>query len=185
MKFEEALKAMREGKKVKRSGGKFYYYMKNNVLYHENSDGVKESLDDNWCGFTIRAVLSDEWVIVDDEYYSILKSVKEISPKDLEKFKFEAGPCAIEENKADKINMGLKDTIEMMTSNDYKDRFKAEYYQLKIRLEKLYEMLVRYDAGTLGFTPDCSIALLKDQLSIMRDYLYALQVRAEIEGIKL
>ena len=81
--------------------------------------------------------------------------------------------------------MKLKDTIEMMQSDDYKERFKAEYYQLKIRLEKLYEMLVRYDAGTLGFVPNCSIRLLKDQLSIMRDYLYALQVRAEIEGIEL
>lgn len=81
--------------------------------------------------------------------------------------------------------MDLKDTIEMMQSADYKERFKAEYYQLKIRLEKLYEMLVRYDAGTLGFSPDCSIQLLKDQLNIMRDYLYALQVRAEIEGIEL
>lgn len=27
----------------------------------------------------------------------------------------------------------LKDTIELMNSSDYKDRFKAEYYQLKIR----------------------------------------------------
>lgn len=26
----------------------------------------------------------------------------------------------------------LKDTIELMNSSDYKDRFKAEYYQLKI-----------------------------------------------------
>ena len=33
--------------------------------------------------------------------------------------------------------MELKDTIEMMTSNDYKERFKAEYYQAKIRYEKL------------------------------------------------
>jgi hypothetical protein len=81
--------------------------------------------------------------------------------------------------------MELKDTIDLMQSEDYKERFKAEYYQLKIRLEKLYGMLVRHDAGTLGFTPDCSIQLLKDQLSIMRDYLYALQVRAEIEGIEL
>lgn len=29
--------------------------------------------------------------------------------------------------------MELKDTIEMMTSDDYKERFKAEYYQTKIR----------------------------------------------------
>ena len=79
----------------------------------------------------------------------------------------------------------LKDTIALMESDNYKDRFRAEYHQLRIRLEKLYEMLVRYDAGTLGFNPDCSVRLLKDQLRIMRDYLYALTVRAEIEGIKL
>ena len=81
--------------------------------------------------------------------------------------------------------MELKDTIDLMQSEDYKERFKAEYYQLKIRTGKLYNMLVRYDAGTLGFTPDCSIQLLKDQLSIMNDYLYALEVRAEIGGIEL
>lgn len=81
--------------------------------------------------------------------------------------------------------MELKDTIELMQSKDHKERFKAEYWQLKCRIEKLHGMLVKYDAGTLGFTPDCSITLLKDQLSIMRDYLYALQVRAETEGIEL
>ena len=36
----------------------------------------------------------------------------------------------------------LKDTIELMNSSDYKDRFKAEYYQLKIRYTKLHAMLV-------------------------------------------
>ena len=28
--------------------------------------------------------------------------------------------------------MELKDTVEMMGSEDYKERFKAEYYQVKI-----------------------------------------------------
>lgn len=28
--------------------------------------------------------------------------------------------------------MKLADTVEMMNSEDYKERFKAEYYQLKI-----------------------------------------------------
>lgn len=31
----------------------------------------------------------------------------------------------------------LKDTIELMNSSDYKDRFKAEYYQLSIISSKL------------------------------------------------
>lgn len=52
-------------------------------------------------------------------------------------------------------------------------------------IEKLYEMLVKYDTSTLGFIPECSIRLLKDQLSVIRDYLYALQVRAETEGFEL
>lgn len=33
--------------------------------------------------------------------------------------------------------MKLQDTIEMMNSDDFKERFKAEYYQLKIRGMKL------------------------------------------------
>ena len=35
--------------------------------------------------------------------------------------------------------MELKDTIPQMNSEDYKERFKAEYNQLKIRLEKLHK----------------------------------------------
>lgn len=34
--------------------------------------------------------------------------------------------------------MELKDTIPQMTSEDYKERFKAEYYQTKIRYWKLH-----------------------------------------------
>ncbi len=37
--------------------------------------------------------------------------------------------------------MELKDTIEMMNSEDYKERFKAEYYQTLIRYNKLSEMV--------------------------------------------
>lgn len=51
--------------------------------------------------------------------------------------------------------MELKDTIELMNSSDYKERFKAEYLQVKIRYDKLHKMLVKWDAGTLNFTPTC------------------------------
>ena len=81
--------------------------------------------------------------------------------------------------------MELKDTIEMMQSADYKERFKAEYYQTKIRYEKLHKMVVRYEAGTLDFNPTCSIDLLKEQKSAMGKYLYCLEVRAQVEGIDL
>ena len=81
--------------------------------------------------------------------------------------------------------MELKDTIDMMMSSDYKERFKAEYYQLKIRFTKLQDMLNKYDNGTLGFTPNCSITRLKHQLIAMSDYLNIMQDRAIWEDIDL
>lgn len=81
--------------------------------------------------------------------------------------------------------MELKETIEMMNSADYKERFKAEYMQLKIRYEKLHKMCIKYEAGTLNFTPSCSLELLKEQKFHMGNYLRCLEVRAEIEGIEL
>lgn len=81
--------------------------------------------------------------------------------------------------------MELKDTIPMMESPDYKERFKAEYCQLKIRYDKLDAMTVKYEAGTLNFTPSCSLDLLKEQKKHMGNYLRSLKIRAEIEGIEL
>ena len=83
------------------------------------------------------------------------------------------------------MNMELKDTIEMMNSDDFKERFKAEYYQTKIRYDKLHTMTVKYEAGTLSFTPACPLGLLKEQKSLMGQYLNKLEIRAEIEGIEL
>lgn len=81
--------------------------------------------------------------------------------------------------------MELKDTIEMMNSTDYRERFIAEYHQTKSRYNKLFDMVVKYKAGTLGFKPRCSIELLTEQLRAMGNYLMLLEVRAEIEGITL
>ena len=79
----------------------------------------------------------------------------------------------------------LKDTIEMMDSADYKERFRAEYFQTKIRYDKLHTMVTKYEAGTLHFQPTCPIELLKEQKAAMGLYLQALEVRAEMEGIEL
>lgn len=79
----------------------------------------------------------------------------------------------------------LKDTIELMNSSDYKDRFKAEYYQAKIRYTKLHTMLVKLEAGTLAFTPSSSKVILLEQQRYMSEYLRCLEVRAEFEGIEL
>lgn len=81
--------------------------------------------------------------------------------------------------------MELRDTVEMMNSADYKERFKAEYKQLDIRIGKLATMLSGYAAGTLGFKPSCPYDLLESQLNAMQIYRYALIKRAEIEGIEL
>lgn len=81
--------------------------------------------------------------------------------------------------------MELKDTIEMMQSEDYKKRFRAEYYQAKIRYDKLDAMTVKYEAGTLNFTPSCSLDLLKEQKKHMGNYIRTLKIRAEIEGVQL
>lgn len=81
--------------------------------------------------------------------------------------------------------MKLNETVEMMNSTDYKERFKAEYLQLKIRMDGLNNMLEKYKAGLLNFKPSCSYDLLNGQLKAMNMYASYLKERAEIENINL
>ena len=81
--------------------------------------------------------------------------------------------------------MKLNETVEMMNSADYKERFRAEYLQLKIRMEGLSTMLKKYKAGTLNFIPFCSYDLLNAQFKTMDLYASFLEERAEIENIDL
>ncbi len=81
--------------------------------------------------------------------------------------------------------MELKETVPLMLSSDYKERFEAEYYQLDIRIKKLRAMLDKWDSGELGFTPKVSRDLLHGQLIDMISYRNRLRARAVIEGIKL
>lgn len=81
--------------------------------------------------------------------------------------------------------MKLTETVEMMNSADYKERFRAEYWQLKIRMDGLATMLDKYKAGTLNFTPSCSYDLLNGQLRVMTQYAMTLEERARIENINL
>lgn len=81
--------------------------------------------------------------------------------------------------------MELKDTVDMMNSSDYKERFKAEYHQLKIRLEKLTIMLQQLDKGELKFKPDSPTTVLLTQRSHMEAYLNCLEIRACTENIQL
>lgn len=73
--------------------------------------------------------------------------------------------------------MPLKNTVDLMLSNDYKDRFRAEYYQTKERYQRLHLMIIKYEAGTLDFQPDCPLELLKRQAKAMGEYLYVLEIQ--------
>lgn len=79
--------------------------------------------------------------------------------------------------------MEYKDTVELMLSSDYKDRFRAEYYQLKIRLKRLYRMIA--ERATAEQIDGCPIEIHKEQAKIMLDYLNTLEIRAIVEGIEL
>lgn len=68
---------------------------------------------------------------------------------------------------------------------DWKERFKKEYYELWERFSKLDYMIGKYEKGTLEFKPNCPIDLLKRQRSVMWEYLSILKQRARIEEIKL
>ena len=87
-------------------------------------------------------------------------------------------------NKLDEVT--LEDTIDLMKSDDYQIRFIAEYIQTKIRYDRLYKMLIKYEANTLEFEiPEDRICTLDSQLYYMNEYLKTLEVRAELENIKL
>ena len=81
--------------------------------------------------------------------------------------------------------MELKDTVRLMESGDYKERFKAEYYQIVIRYKKLSAMLEKWDNGTLEFNPICPRSTYNIQVKAMTDYIAILEARAVMEGIVL
>ena len=81
--------------------------------------------------------------------------------------------------------MELKDTVELMMSDDYKERFIAEYCQIKIRYGKLKYMLEKWDNGILNFTPICPRSTYDLQISAMKDYIAILEARAVMEGVTL
>ena len=90
--------------------------------------------------------------------------------------------------------MEFKNTIEMMMSEDYKERFKAEYYQTKIRYERLKKFNTKIEAAkATNFMKnavempnhDCPSDLLREQQRVMGEYLHLLEVRAVIENIEL
>lgn len=72
----------------------------------------------------------------------------------------------------------LKDTVELMLSDDYKKRLLAEYIQVNVRAVKLMEFIKNNKSND-------DIQLLKDQLMTMCGYILMLRKRADIEDIDL
>ena len=81
--------------------------------------------------------------------------------------------------------MKLSETVEMMNSADYKERFRAEYQQLAIRYVGLKSMLEKWDKGELSFSPTCPRSTYNIQITAMTDYLAILEARAVMEGVDL
>jgi len=77
----------------------------------------------------------------------------------------------------------LEETIELMTSPDYKDRFKAEFEQLSFRINKLDAFLNKWDAGELKTTPKSPREWFEKQRQAMADYGQVLAARAIKEEI--
>ena len=73
----------------------------------------------------------------------------------------------------------------MEPEKDYKQRMMEEYWQTKSRYSKIHDICTKYEAGTLDFTPTCSLELLTKQKAAMGNYLHCLEVRAQIEGVQL
>lgn len=87
-----------------------------------------------------------------------------------------------------------ENTVSGMLSDDYRERFKAEYQQTRIRYEKLKNFCNRIKAEDIrvgsvrpvGRTAhDCPLHLLLDQQRAMGEYLNILELRAVIENIEL
>lgn len=81
--------------------------------------------------------------------------------------------------------MRLNETIEMMCSDDYKERFRAEYAQLVTRYYGLCNMLEKWDNGVLNFEPTCPRSTYNMQTKAMEDYIAVLEARAVMENIEL
>ena len=126
--------------------------------------------------------------------------IREWCEENTDKFKFPAEGgvnCGMfcKENGNKGYILTMEETVEGMLSSDYKERFKAEYQQTKIRYEKLKAFNNRIEAGERycfggGKTVeapkhDCPFELLMEQQHVMGQYLHILEVRAVIEGINL
>ena len=81
--------------------------------------------------------------------------------------------------------MKLMDTIKMMNSEDFKERFRAEYFQLQNRIESFDKTLSDYRKDELKFDTKCTLKLMDGQMNAMIVYRTHLETVAKTEGISL
>ncbi len=105
----------------------------------------------------------------------------------MNKFDFEKEQRKIktEPKNGDNFNENTQQNETISIAPCWQERMQAEYHDLKTRYEKLHRMVTKYEAGTLDFTPNCSLDLLRQQKRHMGEYLHDLEIRAEVEGIEL
>ena len=79
----------------------------------------------------------------------------------------------------------LASTVEGMLSDDYKERFLAEYKQAFIRYTKLDVMITKAKANKIDFQLKSRLSTLERQRSILLDYIFILEERAKQENINV
>lgn len=115
------------------------------------------------------------------ESFEIEQEVLKIYPSSIEIRKIK--------EKKEENNKELKEKVELMNSENYKERFVAEYHQVKIRYEKLKNFCNKIEVeemlGKEVTKHDCPLELLREQQKYMGLYLSILEKRALIENVEL
>ena len=96
------------------------------------------------------------------------------------------------ETMSEHLFRNLAETAAGMDSDDFEDRFIAEYVQLKYRIDKLRKTTAAiratecYEYVNLPkIKHDCPLTMLENQLHHMEKYLEIMEQRAYCEGIML
>lgn len=81
------------------------------------------------------------------------------------------------------MKVTYEETSKLMLSDNYKDRFMAEYYQLRIRINKLEKFITKNYKSLETLTTPLGVYAM--QLEAMQKYKTILEARAAIEGIEI
>lgn len=125
--------------------------------------------------------ISHEFVIVNDDTPSLMYNDSNLGWEGIEiNFCPWCGEKLV--NIERDCNMELKDTVELMLSDDYKDRLEAEYLQTKVRYVKLVNALSNIESLDID---DKMKELMNKQKDVMSEYMDILRERAYLDGIDL